>query len=202
MLDDIQWQVSSGYIKNNQASKAIDLFHVIQKPDDVILILLFNACAQIETPEVLSLIKRVSSTVMDSSRANYRLMATLINALIKCGDVNGAEILFQKIPKNVISYGNLMSGLNKKEQPSKVLKLFEDMKNNALEPDEITYLCVIKALAQIGTFKIAKTIIAQMPKSFRDNLYIQTALVDMWVSEKSQKSNILFIDLISKLILG
>ncbi|CAF4362564.1 unnamed protein product, partial [Rotaria sordida] len=35
-----------GYIKNNQPNKAIDLFNEIKNPNEIIINLLFNACAQ------------------------------------------------------------------------------------------------------------------------------------------------------------
>ncbi|CAF5229320.1 unnamed protein product, partial [Rotaria magnacalcarata] len=45
----------TGYIRNNQAKKAIDLFSEINNPDRVIINLLFNACAQLGTAKELSL---------------------------------------------------------------------------------------------------------------------------------------------------
>ena len=80
-----------GYIKNNQPAKAIDLFHRIQKPDDVILNLLFNACAQLAWPQALSIVKRMISNPKRLSTDNQLLMHSLLDALIKCHDLTAAE---------------------------------------------------------------------------------------------------------------
>jgi hypothetical protein len=46
----------------------------------------------------------------------------------------------------------------------------------------ITYLCVIKALSQIGDYSISQSTIEQIPNDFLDDYRVQTALIDMWVS--------------------
>ena len=50
--------LSLGYVDNNLPEKAIHLFNEIENPDDVNLILLFNACAQLKTKEALDLVKK------------------------------------------------------------------------------------------------------------------------------------------------
>ena len=42
------------------ANKAIDLFNMIKTPDEIVTMLLFNACAQLETTDALTLVKKTS----------------------------------------------------------------------------------------------------------------------------------------------
>ncbi len=78
------------------AQKAIDLFKEIKNPNDVIFLLLFNACAQLGTEEALNLTKNISKNIEKSIYSNVRLLTSLLDALMKCGDVTYAESLFNK----------------------------------------------------------------------------------------------------------
>ena len=91
--------------------KAIDLFHQIKDPDDVSFILLFNACAQLQTKKALDLVKQVSSNMPKSYQFDPKLITSLVDALIKCGDVEGAEARFhQTKSKHLSLYGAMMKG--------------------------------------------------------------------------------------------
>jgi pentatricopeptide repeat protein len=164
------------------ANKAIDLFKEIKSPDSIILTFLFNACAQMKTNEALNILKKVSKQIPEGFYSDSRLITSLFDALIKCGDCSSAEILFSKMIKSVTSYGNLMNGFVKQHNPYKTLKLFNQMKIDDIKSDMITYLCVIKALSQIGDYSISQSTIEQIPNDFLDDYRVQTALIDMWVS--------------------
>ncbi|CAF1132719.1 unnamed protein product [Rotaria sordida] len=164
------------------ANKSIDLFNEIENPDDVNFIMLFNACAQLGTHEALNLIKKVLSQIPKHFYSNFHLLTSQLDALIKCGDFSTAEILLSKMKKSVISYGNLMSGYLKTDNPEKVLDLFDRMKNDNIEPDFIIYLCLIKALSHIGDYSLSQLTVQQIPNSFLLNDRIQNTLIDMWVS--------------------
>ncbi|CAF1134433.1 unnamed protein product [Rotaria sordida] len=171
-----------GYNTNNMANKSIDLFNEIENPDDVNFIMLFNACAQLGTHEALILIKKVLSQIPKYFYLNFHLLTSQLDALIKCGDFSTAEILLSKMKKSVISYGNLMSGYLKTDNPEKVLDLFDRMKNDNIEPDFIICLCLIKALSHIGDYSLSQLTVQQIPNSFLLNDRIQNTLIDMWVS--------------------
>ena len=104
---------SSGYVKNNQANKAIDLFNQIKNPDELNITVLFNACAQLGTDEALNLVKKVSKEIPKSFYSNPRLVTSLLDALMKCGDVQHAQSLFDaSTKKDLPMYGAMMNGNN------------------------------------------------------------------------------------------
>ncbi|KAG0419993.1 Pentatricopeptide repeat-containing protein, partial [Dictyocoela muelleri] len=158
------------------------LFKQIRSPDQVIIVLLFSACAQLGTHDALNTVREVASNIPKLFHSNPRLSASLFDELIKCGDCSNAEILYSKMKKTVMSYGNLMHGFNQENRPDKTLFLFDQMKIYSLEPESIIYLDVLKALSQMGIFTISQTIVKQMPKSLLENVQIQNALIDMWAS--------------------
>ena len=100
-----------GYLVNKQAPKAIELFNEIKKPDAVIYILMFQACAQLETHEALDLIPLLRSKIPTSFYSNLPLLTSLIEALMKCEDVRSAEIVFNTVQvKNIPLYGAMIKG--------------------------------------------------------------------------------------------
>ena len=86
-------------MKNNQANQAIELFKRIEKPDEIVLNIFFNACAHVGTADVLSLVKKVWKEIPISVYSNHRVLTSLLDALINCGDCSSAELLFFKNEK-------------------------------------------------------------------------------------------------------
>ena len=104
---------SVGYVKNNAASKAIDLFHEIENPNEVIQLLLLNACAQLQTNRALALVKKISVNFSLSDASNPRLLTSLLDALMKCGDVQSAESVFTRLTKKSLQMcAAMMTGNN------------------------------------------------------------------------------------------
>jgi hypothetical protein len=103
----------SGYVHNGLPNKAVDIFNDIKDPNEVIIIVLFNACAKLRTKASLDLVKKVSLEIPKSFHSNPGLLTSLLDALMKCGDVQYAELLFMKSTNKVQSmYGAMMKGNN------------------------------------------------------------------------------------------
>ncbi|CAF2130956.1 unnamed protein product, partial [Rotaria magnacalcarata] len=185
-----------GYVDNNLPEKAIDLFNKIQNPNDVHMILLFNSCAQLKTKEALDLVKKISKQIPKSFYSNPHLLTSLLDALMKCGDVAHAEALFYSSKEKVLSsYGAMMKGLNHlffyynkfnvtpylgyvdNNLPEKAIDLFIEVEN----PDEVNINLLFNACAQLKTkeaLDLVKKISQQIPKSFYSNPRLLTSLLD------------------------
>ena len=83
--------------------KTIDIFHKIEYPDEIVTNLLFNACTQLNTKETLNLIKEVSSKMPKSYYFNCYLLTSLLSALMKFGDIEYAQILFENSTNKTLS---------------------------------------------------------------------------------------------------
>jgi pentatricopeptide repeat protein len=143
---------------------------------------LFNACAQLKTTEALNVTKKISKQMPKSFHSNPYVLTSLLDAFMKCGDVADAQSVFNKLTKKDLPmYGTMMSGFNKENYPSETLDLFNQMKLDQMKANIVIYLCVIKALSQIGDYSISQSIVRQIPDSFLDDNRIQNTLIDMWV---------------------
>ena len=77
-----------------------------------------------------------------------------------------------------------MNGFNKENNPEKTFSLFNRMKLDGIEGNFVIFLCLIKALSQLGDYSRCQLMIEQIPQSFLVNRQIQNALIDMWVKLK------------------
>ena len=172
----------TGLIKLKMFQKAIDLFEKISDPDEVLVLLLFNACAQVSTTGSLSLATDVYSRIPSSFHRNPRLSAAAFDMFLKHDSLLEAEQLFAKMKNNVISYGNLMNAYNRRNEPQKSLLLFERMKIDRIDVNLVICLLLINACSQVGIESISRSIVSQMPAQFLSNHRVRNALIDMWVS--------------------
>lgn len=162
--------------------KAIDLFEKISDPDEVLVLLLFNACAQVPTTRSLSLARDVFSRIPSSFHRNPRLSAAAFDMFLKHDSLLEAEQLFAQMKNNVISYGNLMNAYNRRNEPQKSLCLFERMKIDRVDINLVICLLLINACSQVGMESISRSIVSQMSPQFLSNHRVRNALIDMWVS--------------------
>ncbi|CAF2132356.1 unnamed protein product [Rotaria magnacalcarata] len=184
-----------GYVDNNLSQKAIDLFNEIENSDDVNISILFNACAQLKTKEALDLVKKISKQSPKSYFSNPHVLTSLLDALMKCGDVAHAELLFSSSVEKVLSsYGAMMKVYVENNLPEKAIELFNEIKNpedvnkilfNQMKLDGIQssipiYLCAIKAVSHMGDYSTAQSIVKQIPDSLLVENQIQSSLIDLW----------------------
>ena len=174
---------SLGYVENQMEQKAIEIFKEIDNPSDSVLTMFFSACAQLKTDEALILIKKHLKQNSKLLNSDFRVLTSLLDALVKCGDLNYAENLFGRLPKKSSSMYKVMINAYLKENDSfKILNLLSDMKLNHVEIDHIIWTSVISGVAYIGDSELSQSIAAQIPESCLIDDQIHNALIHMWVS--------------------
>lgn len=88
--------VHSGFVDHQMPQKAVDLFHRIEKADEIIYVLLCKACTQLQTQEAFNLAKEVSSRIPEQYHSNIYLITTLIKVLMAGSHVEDAERWFAR----------------------------------------------------------------------------------------------------------
>ena len=186
----------AGYVRNSKPNEAIKIFKEIEHPDAVNLILALNACAQLGTQEALELVRTIASTMPRSSHSDLNLLTSLVDALMKCGDVSGAKLVFDKLTnKTLYMYGamikgkkahnsnasshsiSLFAGYVKNELPKEAVRLFNEVNN----PNEVIVMLLFNACAQLKSpeaLSIVRTVSSKIPRSFHSNSNLLTSLLD------------------------
>eukprot|EP00250_Pteridium_aquilinum_P034279 c7352_g1_i1 orf=1-1560(-) len=71
---------------------------------------------------------------------------TLVDLYGKCRSLEDAQIVFDRLHfRDVVSWSALISGYAMQGQCEKAIRIFQEMQNEELEPNEITFTCVLKA---------------------------------------------------------
>jgi pentatricopeptide repeat protein len=163
------------------SEKAIELFSKIINPNEILLCLLLNSCAQFGTTHALNFGRKVWSQMSLANHKNEYILNAAFDMFIKCGDISSAESLFAKMKCIVIDYGQMMKCFNDHSMPMKTLNLYEKMRSEGIEADSITFLLLADACAQISIESRCRSIVQQIPHAKLTDVQLQTALIHMWV---------------------
>ncbi|CAF4340690.1 unnamed protein product, partial [Rotaria sordida] len=131
------------------SEKALDLFEKIDlKLDDVIYTIVFNACAKLSNDRAMKIGKKLLHDMPNDYRNNNIILNSAMDMLIKFGDVQSAERIFDSIKKkNIITYNAMIKGYIGNEMSEKALDLFEKID---LKLDDATYMIVFNACAKLS----------------------------------------------------
>ncbi|CAF5195612.1 unnamed protein product [Rotaria magnacalcarata] len=119
---------------------------------------------------------------MPENYRNHNITSTsAIDMLMKFGDVESAERIFRSIKaKGATIYGALMNGYNLNGESWKCFKIFEEMKEKDIIPDEIEWNILIGACSKSGMLHHCQYIVNQIPLNIQNKIRTQNALIDMW----------------------
>ncbi|UJR24021.1 hypothetical protein I4U23_026986 [Adineta vaga] len=169
-----------GFIKNNMADKAIELFSKITHPDEIQLCLLFNSCAQLRTKQAFDFGKKVWSEMSSIHHKNEYILTSTFDMFVKCGDLEKAKNVFIKIKRVVMDYGQMMTCYNEHSMHMKTIDLYEKTKDEGIQANAIIFLLLIDACGQLGIESRCRSIVNQIPSRMLNDLKLQNALVHMW----------------------
>ncbi|CAF5168473.1 unnamed protein product [Rotaria magnacalcarata] len=173
-----------GYVGNEMFEKALDLFEEIDiELGDVTYTIVFNACAKLCNDRAMKIGKRLLAKMPENYRNDNITSTSAIDMLMKFGDVESAERMFRSIKaKGTTIYGALMNGYNLNGESWKCFKIFEEMKEKDIIPDEIEWNILIGACSKSGMLHHCEYIVNQIPLNIQNKIRTQNALIDMWVN--------------------
>ncbi|XP_024462782.1 pentatricopeptide repeat-containing protein At2g22410, mitochondrial isoform X2 [Populus trichocarpa] len=183
--DLVSWNsLINGYVRRRQPREAMGIYQQMiteqVKPDEVTMIGVVSACAQLES---LKLGREIHRYIEESG---LNLKISLVNALmdmyVKCGDLEAGKVLFDNMrKKTVVSWTTMIVGYAKNglldmagklfhDMPEKnvvawnamigscvqanlsfeALELFREMQLSNMKPDKVTMLHCLSACSQLG----------------------------------------------------
>ena len=90
---------------------------------------------------------------------NEITMGCLIDALVRCGAVEKAEEILEKVPKlnrNIVIQSTILKGFTKQKNMQKALTIFQRMIDNKLKPNLIAYNSLLECAIQSDHFSKAE----------------------------------------------
>ncbi|GER34028.1 pentatricopeptide (PPR) repeat-containing protein [Striga asiatica] len=167
----VSWNTMiSGCVNIRMFGEALECFHRMLtdgkcRPDQTTLISTLSACTHLN-----SLVhgKWVESYI---TKNKFELSVSLGNALIdmfaKCGDLENAKIIFDKMTeKCVITWTTMISGMAVNGLCLEALKLFDKMCSEGVKPDDVVFIAALSACTHGGLVEQGKRIFDKMVHEF------------------------------------
>ncbi|CAK9866876.1 unnamed protein product [Sphagnum jensenii] len=142
-----------GHVRCAQGQKALVLFQQMQekgvRPDSVTYVGVLNACASVVAlEEGRCTHKQIIQNGWDS---NVFVATSLVDMYAKCGSMKDAWRVFNKMPsRDVGSWNAMLGGCAMHGHGKEALQLFGQMGEEGVQPNDITFVCLLSACSHAG----------------------------------------------------
>ncbi|XP_057854815.2 pentatricopeptide repeat-containing protein At2g13600 [Cryptomeria japonica] len=178
--DAISWNAMiAGYAQNGFFEKALETYKQMQlggvKPDSATFASILPACAKMGALEQGM---DIHQSIMEGFfNSDIRVGNALIDMYAKCGSIDKARELFDRMPqRDAISWNAIIAGYAQNGFCKDALNIFELMKHSGTCPDTASFACVLCACSHAGLVDEGCTYFNQM-----GNPYCITPTVDHYV---------------------
>lgn len=144
----------SGSIQNDCCENALfwysEMCHHNAKPDQATFASVLRACSMLASLEDG---RKMHSLIFRTAYNEDELIGSaLVDMYAKCGDMRSSAHVFGEMvsKKDVISWNSIIVGYAKNGYAENALKIFEEMNQAHVKPDEVTFLGVLTACNHAG----------------------------------------------------
>ncbi|KAB2616514.1 pentatricopeptide repeat-containing protein [Pyrus ussuriensis x Pyrus communis] len=205
--DVVSWNsMITAFAQGNCPEEALELFKEMEaenvKPNDVTMVSVLSACAKKVDLEfgrwVCSRIER------NEIGENLTLNNAMLDMYVKCGSIEEAKRLFDRMPeKDIVSWTTMLDGYAQSGNYDEAWRVFAAMPSQdiaawnvlissyeqsgkpkealAPKPDEVTLVSTLAACAQLGAIDLGGWIHVYVKKQgMKMNCHLTTSLIDMY----------------------
>ncbi|EEF37442.1 pentatricopeptide repeat-containing protein, putative [Ricinus communis] len=152
--DLVCWNVMiDGYVQHGLANEGLVLFRQMLKdrvrPSEVTVLAVLSACGQIGALESG---RWVHSYIQNNGiEINAHVGSALIDMYSKCGNLEDARLVFERIKyKDVVVWNSMVTGYATHGFSQDALQLFNEMCGLGYQPTDITFIGVLSACGHAG----------------------------------------------------
>jgi len=173
-----------GHVKCGKGHKALEVFQQMQqagvKPNPVTFVGVLNACASLVALEEGR--RAHEQFIRSGFESNVFVRNCLIDMYVKCGSMNDAWNVFNKMPSHsVVSWTAMILGHVKCGQGQRALDLFQQMQKEGVVPDSVTFVGVLNACASVAALGEGRRVHEQIIQSgFESDAFVSSSLIDMY----------------------
>ncbi|KAM1032209.1 hypothetical protein ACFX15_035208 [Malus domestica] len=167
-------------------------------PDNLLLLSVAKACA------ALGDIRNAKELHDDAIGFGFHLDVSLGNAMVdmfgKCKYVDGARLVFDAMAvKDVVSWTSLCSCYVNCGMPRQGLEAFREMGLNGVRPNVVTVSSILPACSELKDLNLGRVIHGFVVRQgMEENVFVSSALVNIYASCLSIKQAQLVLDMMSK----
>uniref|UniRef100_A0A0E0QBS2 DYW domain-containing protein n=1 Tax=Oryza rufipogon TaxID=4529 RepID=A0A0E0QBS2_ORYRU len=152
--DAFSWSsMISAYAKSRRSKEALELWREMHAasiiPDCITLVSVVSACSDLGALAVGAEVHRF----VESNRIelDLKLGTALIGMYAKCGDIESAQRVFDRMPeKDVQTWSSMIIGLANHGLGHESLSLFSKMISEGMKPNGVTFVGVLIACTHVG----------------------------------------------------
>jgi pentatricopeptide repeat protein len=183
--DVVTWNAMVlGHVKCGHEHKALELFQQMQqegvRPDSVTFVGVLNACASVIALEEG---RRVHQQIIQSGlESDVFVGSSLVDMYAKCGSIEDACRVFHKMPsRDVVTWNAMLRGCAMHGHGREALRHFEQMCDEGVQPDDITFVCVLSACSHAGLVDEGMCLYASMIRDYMIPAKLEhyTCMVDL-----------------------
>ncbi len=173
-----------GNVKCGQGQKALELFQQMQPegvpPDPVTFVGILNACASLQALEEGR--HTHEQIIQNSCESNVFVGSSLVDMYAKCGSMEEAWRVFNKLPSHdVVSWTAMLLGHVKCGEGQKALNLFRQMQWEGVKPAPLTFVGALNACASIVALEEGRSVHKQINESHCESeVIVGSSLIDMY----------------------
>ncbi|KAJ7514124.1 hypothetical protein O6H91_23G029000 [Diphasiastrum complanatum] len=176
--------IISAYADSGEVEEAINLFQQMQEtglaPDKILFVVVLKACATLAGLEQGR--KLHSDIIKRGFQSDVVVGSTLVNMYAKCGCTEDARELFDNLSeRDVVSWNAMIAGYAQNGLGKEALALYEQMKQEGVQPDNVTFVLLLKACASLAALEQGKQLHSEIIKrGFQSDVVVGSTLVNMY----------------------
>lgn len=180
----VSWNVMiTAYVEARLNNEAVMLFEEMQEkgvtPNQLTLVAVLKGCVQLENVELGMSVHACIVEIL--FEVDNFLQSNLLDMYAKCGSMKDARKVFNDMDKaNVVSWTTLIAGYTREGHGKEALALFERMKQECVNPDEIAISSALNACASLGALQHGKRIHEEIMNGLYCQVMVRNALIDMY----------------------
>lgn len=170
--DMVAWTAMiTGFAQNAKPREALEFFEKMQRngiqTDEVTLVGAISACAQLGATKHAHWVRDVAERSGFKSEENVVIGSAMIDMYSKCGSVEDAYKVFEKMrERNVFSYSSMIVGYAMHGRANAAIDLFEHMLKTEIKPNGVTFVGVLSACSHVGMVEYGRKLFDQMEKCY------------------------------------
>jgi len=142
-----------GHVKCGQGQKALELFRQMQQegvqPNSVTFVGVLNACASVVALEEGRCVHQ--QIIQSGLELDVFVGSSLVDMYAKCGSMKDAWTVFNKMPSQaVVTWTAILGGCAMHGHGKDAFKHFEQTCDKGVQPDDITFVCLLSACSHAG----------------------------------------------------
>ncbi|XP_010557591.1 PREDICTED: pentatricopeptide repeat-containing protein At1g08070, chloroplastic [Tarenaya hassleriana] len=170
--DVISWNIMiGGYTRMNVYKESLLLFQEMlrsgESPNDVTMLSILPACAHLGATDIGKWVHVYIDKKLKNIK-NPSLRTSLIDMYAKCGNIEAAKQVFGSTGnRSLASWNAMISGFAMHGRADAAFDLFSRMKENGIEPDDITFVGLLSACSHAGLLELGHRIFKSMTQEYR-----------------------------------